>query len=187
MRSAWLLGQDAVVGEHLGEIYEKQGKNKAAAKVYELALAAVEAAPPVFRRSNFGLPSLAPDMSRRDTLTKEITARYQKLTGKKPSIRESLRLPNGEWTKTAAEQLTQLRTASLGKPAGVSGSLNSQLCIRQERLSQWTMQAEINRSSGSRKRSRPTLFKWSSRLAARPRSSAALRSVVSRPPDARRS
>ena len=33
-----------------------------------------------------------------------------------------MRLPNGEWTKTAAEQLTQLRTASLGKPAGVSGS-----------------------------------------------------------------
>jgi tetratricopeptide (TPR) repeat protein len=26
VRSAWLLGQDAVVGEHLGEIYEKQGK-----------------------------------------------------------------------------------------------------------------------------------------------------------------
>jgi tetratricopeptide (TPR) repeat protein/transglutaminase-like putative cysteine protease len=122
VRSAWLLGQDAVVGEHLGEIYEKQGKNKAAAKVYELALAAVEAAPPVFRRSNFGLPFPAADMSRRDTLTKEITARYQKLTGKKPSIRESLRLPNGEWTKTAAEQLTQLRTASLGKLAGVSGS-----------------------------------------------------------------
>ena len=85
-------------------------------------MAAVEAASPVFRRSNFGLPSPAADMSRRDTLTKEITARYQKLTGRKPSIRESLRLPNGEWTKTAAEQLTQLRTASLGKPAGVSGS-----------------------------------------------------------------
>lgn len=122
VRAAWLLGQHAVVGEHLGEIYEKQGKNKAAAKAYELALAAVEGAPPVSRRSNFGLPSPAADMSRRDTLTKEITARYQNLTGKKPSIRKSLRLPNGEWTKTAAKQLTQLRTASLGKPAGVSGS-----------------------------------------------------------------
>jgi len=44
VRAAWLLGQDAIVGEHLGEIYEKEGKTKAAAQVYELALAAQEAA-----------------------------------------------------------------------------------------------------------------------------------------------
>lgn len=122
VRAAWLLGQHAAVGEHLGEIYEKQGKTKAAAKTYELALAAVDNGPLV-RRSNFGLSAPAVvEMGRQQALTKEITARFQKLTGKKPAIRESLRLPNGEWTKTAVEQLTQLRTVSLGKPAGFSGS-----------------------------------------------------------------
>src|SRR5262249_31878471 len=113
VRSAWLLGQEAVVGEHLGEIYEKEGKSKAAATAYELALAALEASPLVFRPG---------DASRRESLTKEITARYEKLTGKKPGIRESLRLPNGQWTKTPAEQITQLRALPLGKQTRLSGA-----------------------------------------------------------------
>jgi hypothetical protein len=113
VRSAWLLGQQAVVGEHLGEIYQKEGRSKAAATAYELALAALEPSPTVFPPSDAG---------RRESLTKEITVRYEKLTGKKPETRESLRLPNGQWTKTAAEQLTQLRAVHLGKQTGLSGT-----------------------------------------------------------------
>jgi len=128
-RASWLLSQDAIVGEHLGEIYEKEGKTKEAAHVYELALAAANV--PAFGVSGSSgsypaypaLPVIAPiDMSGRQDLAKDITARYQKLTGKKPSINETERLPNGEWTKTATEQLTQMRTAKFGKQADLKGS-----------------------------------------------------------------
>lgn len=37
--SAWMLRQDGVVGDHLGQIQEKQGKKKAAIHAYQLALA----------------------------------------------------------------------------------------------------------------------------------------------------
>jgi hypothetical protein len=51
----------------------------------------------------------------------KILSRYEKLTGKKPT-REIHRLPNGEWTKTPSEQLTQMRTAKFGKLPSLSGS-----------------------------------------------------------------
>ena len=124
VRAAWLLGQDAIVGEHLGEIYEKQGKSKAAAQVYELALAAHSS--PVVRMTQsstmFSMP-VAPsfDANAHREQGEKIISRYEKLTGKKPS-REIHRLPNGEWTKTPSEQLTQMRTAKFGKMPNASGS-----------------------------------------------------------------
>lgn len=120
VRSAWLLGLEPVVGEHLGEIYEKQGKTKMAAKAYELAFAANETPPLAVRR---GLASASlTETNAREALNKELTGRYKKLTGKTPGIRESWRLPNGAWTKTASEQLRLLRTISFGKRPGLSGS-----------------------------------------------------------------
>jgi len=123
VRAAWLLSQDAIEGEHLGEIYEKEGKNKEAAHAYELALAAVGT--PLFSTSGApsGLAIASPvGSSERQDLATRLASRYQKLTGKRPSINETWRLPNGEWTKTASEQLSQMRTAKFGKLPNLSGS-----------------------------------------------------------------
>jgi hypothetical protein len=58
----------------------------------------------------------------REALSKKIAAHYQKLTGRKPTSRESWRLPSGAWTKTASEQLNEMRTVHFGKVANFSGS-----------------------------------------------------------------
>lgn len=123
VRAAWLLGLDGLVGEHLGEIYEKQGKSKEAARVYELALAAQS--PPVFRMSSASatlptVPFTAPSINQGQE--DEILGRYKKLTGKSPVMNESRRLPNGEWTKTPAEELSQMRVIKLGKQLNLSGT-----------------------------------------------------------------
>jgi tetratricopeptide (TPR) repeat protein len=39
IRAAWLLGQGATEADHLGQIYERQGKRQAAVHAYRLALA----------------------------------------------------------------------------------------------------------------------------------------------------
>jgi tetratricopeptide (TPR) repeat protein len=125
VHASWMLGQDPIVGEHLGEIYEKQGKSKDAAHVYELALAAVgtplyglSGTPPAYA----GMPVASPAEINRQGLASKIASHFQKLTGKKPAINETWRLPNGEWTKSASEQLTQMRTAKFGKLPNLSGS-----------------------------------------------------------------
>lgn len=43
IRASWLLAQAAVVGDHLGQIYEQQGKKREAIHMYRLALAALGA------------------------------------------------------------------------------------------------------------------------------------------------
>lgn len=80
IRAAWLLSQDPVAGDHLGQIYEHQGKTKEAAHLYELALASVggdkseiqkhyehltgrkspDSEPPILRRSPQGGHNSAP-------------------------------------------------------------------------------------------------------------------------------
>ncbi len=112
VHASWVLGQDPLVGEHLGEIYEKEGKPKEAARLYELALAAAGTPP-------FGIPGTS---NPRQTLISDITSHYQKLTGKKPSINESWRLPNGDWSKSITEQLSQMRATKFGKQPNLSGS-----------------------------------------------------------------
>jgi tetratricopeptide (TPR) repeat protein len=106
VRAAWLLRQVGEVGEHLAEIYEKLGRNKEAAHICELAIAA------------------RPDEAER----KKLAARYQKLTGK-PMNPNTItagyhvsRLPNGEWPKTPSDELNEIRTASLGKDPGPDAS-----------------------------------------------------------------
>ncbi len=133
VRAAWLLGQQTVVGEHLGEIYEKEGKNKQAAHLYELALAAEPIANGgTFRGSmNVSASPLAPgsDLSGYQKQRDEIEARYKKLTGKSAILSESRRLPNGGWTKTPAEELSQMRAVNLGKLSPVSGSAQFSLVL----------------------------------------------------------
>jgi len=129
VRAAWVLGQEGVVGEHLGDIYQKEHKNQAAAEQYKLALAATGTSFDGRHLNDVvGAPLPMPEeFIRREALGKEITARYQKLTGKKPEINETWRLPNGEWTKTSGEQLAQMRTAKFGKQGSLSGSADFQV------------------------------------------------------------
>jgi tetratricopeptide (TPR) repeat protein len=124
VRAAWLLGQQAIVGEHLGEIYEKQGKSKEAAHLYQLALAAQST--PQFRVTQAATQLSSPAERSLDSKAyKEqhdrILSRYEKLTGKKPSV-ETRRLSNGEWTKTPAQELSEMRSIKLGKQAHLSGT-----------------------------------------------------------------
>jgi tetratricopeptide (TPR) repeat protein/transglutaminase-like putative cysteine protease len=125
VRAAWLLGQEGIVGEHLGEIYEKQGKSKEAAHVYELALAAQS--PPAFGMLSVAAASALPTITSlgspaNQAQQDEILARYKKLTGKSPTMNESWRLPNGDWTKTPAAELSQMRSIKLGKQPNLSGT-----------------------------------------------------------------
>jgi tetratricopeptide (TPR) repeat protein len=40
LRAAWMLAQSGALGDHLGQLYERQGKTQAAIYAYQLALAA---------------------------------------------------------------------------------------------------------------------------------------------------
>jgi Flp pilus assembly protein TadD len=40
LNAAWILSQDSIVGDHLGQVYEKQDKKERAVHMYQLALAA---------------------------------------------------------------------------------------------------------------------------------------------------
>jgi tetratricopeptide (TPR) repeat protein/transglutaminase-like putative cysteine protease len=115
VRPAWLLGEEGLVGEHLGEIYEKQGKTQQAERAYEYALT-VTSVP----RSTLGAPT-DPRKAYKERVD-EIKARYKKLTGKDPSLFAIHRLPNGEWTQTPAEQLRHSREVKLANEKKLSGS-----------------------------------------------------------------
>jgi tetratricopeptide (TPR) repeat protein len=115
VRAAWQLSEASLVGEHLGEIYEKEGKKDQAARSYEYALAVSSI--PRF------VPGLPQTEAMRDDLRQanSIIARYEKLTGKKPST-DIRRLPSGEWTQTPAEQLRHSREVKLPNGAKLAGS-----------------------------------------------------------------
>jgi tetratricopeptide (TPR) repeat protein len=116
VRAAWILGQEGIVGNHLGQIYEKQGKKKEAAHTYELAFAArptpsvgITAGPP------WGFAKVY--TANRD----DILSRYERLTGKKP-FSGTKRLPNGQWTPMPEEELRRMRETKLGNQADLLGS-----------------------------------------------------------------
>ena len=136
VRSAWLLGQEALVGEHLGEIYEKQGKGKEAARAYALALAALNMPSSGLSggASYPGMPAPSAQLLARQKLANEITARYQKLTGKKPTIRDTWRLPNGDWSKSVVEQFNSMRSVKLGKLPNLSGSAEFTIVFGPEKI-----------------------------------------------------
>ena len=99
VRAAWLLGQEGLVGEHLGEIYEKQGRSKDAAHVYELALATESF--PVFKMSAAPGPYSGPSISSVDASATiwerdEILSRCRyRLTGKSPCDERNWREATG--------------------------------------------------------------------------------------------
>jgi tetratricopeptide (TPR) repeat protein len=110
IRPAWLLGEDSLVGEHLGEIYEKQGKNQLAARAYERALAT-----PVHVYSSVDA------QEQYQKQQSEIRARYKKLTGKEAPLAAIRRLPNGQWTETPAEQLRHSREIKVSNGEKMAG------------------------------------------------------------------
>ncbi|MGZ4815792.1 MAG: tetratricopeptide repeat protein [Terriglobales bacterium] len=102
LRPAWLIAQDATIGDHLGQTYQKLGKLKEAEHTYELAIA-----------SNVV----------RGNLRDEIRQHYKQITGKLPSETMSThRLPDGTWSATPAEQLSRMRTIKVPVPATQHGS-----------------------------------------------------------------
>ena len=127
VRYSWLLGEHDVVAEHLGEIYEKEGKTQQAAQMYQDALTVSSV--PV---SRFGI---SPSQSKASlSRAQELTARYEKLTGKKPGLYAIRRLPNGEWTQTPAEQLRRTREVKLANSKKLSGSAQFIVTLKPEKV-----------------------------------------------------
>jgi tetratricopeptide (TPR) repeat protein/transglutaminase-like putative cysteine protease len=112
VQAAWLLSQDSLVGEHLGDIYQKMGKKTEAAHTYKLALAATS--------STQGI-SPTDRVKMYQERSEELNKRYQKLMGAKP-VNDIRRLPNGQWTLTTDEQLQQLREVKFDNAGKLSGS-----------------------------------------------------------------
>jgi transglutaminase-like putative cysteine protease/tetratricopeptide (TPR) repeat protein len=115
VRAAWLLGEESLVGEHLGEIYEKEGKTELAARTYEYALT-VASVP----YTGFGMASEGAKQFHKQN--DEIRARYKKMMGKDVPLAAIRRLPNGQWTQTPAEQLLHSREVKIGNDAKLSGA-----------------------------------------------------------------
>jgi len=122
VHAAWLLGQEGEVGEHMGEIYEKQGKRNRAAHAYELALASLNVPDlPLVPQNMVSVPFTPMfDNNHAREQRDEILTRYKKLTGQVPNLLMTERLPNGEWSKTPAEELAEMRVThvSLQKASG---------------------------------------------------------------------
>jgi tetratricopeptide (TPR) repeat protein len=101
IRAAWVLGQRAVYGDHLGQIYEKMGMKSEAVHVYKLALASTGGN------------------------TADLRKRYEHLSGGKasdadvPLLRRS---PNGAYEPSPGEELSRMRSAKLTSSAKESGN-----------------------------------------------------------------
>ncbi|HSY91978.1 MAG TPA: DUF3857 domain-containing protein [Candidatus Binatus sp.] len=115
LRASWMLGQQSVVGDHLGQTYEKLGKKKQAERVYEQALAAQYTRP---TSASAGLDPATSYQARRN----EILTHYKNLTGRaSPPPIDIHRLPNGEWTKTRADELKDALEARVSSTTTLSG------------------------------------------------------------------
>ena len=116
IRAAWVLGQQSVVGDHLGQTYEKLGKKKLAERVYEQALSAQFMAPIII-----GTPGQT-SVPEYQTNRNQILSHYERLTGRKsPPPIEIRRLPNGEWTKTRSDELKEALEAKVTKTTSLAG------------------------------------------------------------------
>jgi tetratricopeptide (TPR) repeat protein len=127
IRAAWLLQQRAVVGEHLGEVYEKLNMPKEAAHAYSLAYSGVDL--PKF--IPIGRPSPEWVMKGYEETRTRIAERYKKLTGKtlEGHTFAIQRLPNGQWPLTPTEELSRIRELKLGKIPGLLGSAGFDLAF----------------------------------------------------------
>ena len=101
LRAAWLLSQNGTVGDHLAQVYEREGKKQEAIHQYQVALA-----------TPFGNND-------------QIRERYKLLTGKNtdgadaPLLRRNSRGPN---ILSPGEELNRLRNWKLFTTPHVSGS-----------------------------------------------------------------
>jgi len=125
VRAAWQLGEESIVGEHLGDIYEKEGKKELAARAYEYALTVIGAG----AASAFNMSEPTQTAKAQNQQFSEINRRYEKLTGKKPELMIR-RLPSGEWTKTPAEQLRLSRQVKLNNETKLFGSANFKVVFK---------------------------------------------------------
>lgn len=117
VRAAWILGQNGVSGDHLAQIMEKLGKKKEAEHLYEQALAAHS-----MRTTSWGIPVGDPTKVYQDGQS-QVLAHYEKLTGHKSAPMISIsRLPNGEWTKSPADELRDARKAKVSATTSLSGT-----------------------------------------------------------------
>jgi tetratricopeptide (TPR) repeat protein len=98
LKAAWLLSQAPVIGDHLGQVYEQQGKTEKAIHTYRLVLAA--------------LGSRAYGDSGAET-----RHRLERLSGSR--LPNTLRLPSSD---TGGAELSQLRSAKLKRVVAGSAS-----------------------------------------------------------------
>jgi len=101
VRAAWVLGQHAADGDHLGQIYEKLNMKPEAVHAYKLALAATGGNSPELRK------------------------RYEKLAGGKASDADVPRLrrnPSGAYEPSPGEELSRMRSAKLTSSSKQSGN-----------------------------------------------------------------
>lgn len=101
VRAGWDLSQDATIGDHLAQVYEREGKKQEAAHIYRLALAA----------------------PRGDK--EEIRQHYQQLTGKNADEGAAVSLgrgKNGTRITSPGEELSRVRETKLSTASRLSGS-----------------------------------------------------------------
>ena len=128
VRAAWVLAQDPVVGEHLGEIYEKQGKAKEAEHMYELSLAVIGPPGTINLGRNSGQEALALD----------IAGRYQNLTGKKLTT-ENRGATSGNFRRVSPNSWRRREPPNLASRPAFRAQRNFRWCLRREKLNQWNM------------------------------------------------
>lgn len=101
LRAAWDLSQSALIGDHLAQLYEHEGKRKEAEHTYLLALATA------------------------GENTDEIREHYEHLTGKKPdagTIEQLGHGPRGAVVMSPEEELSRVRSTKVSSNTRLSGS-----------------------------------------------------------------
>ena len=109
LKSAWMLNQRALIGEHLAEVYEKLGKKREAVRICSFAL---------------GSPGLDAEPGTHDKLLE-----IQKRIGILPQEKQptALKAPNGRMVQVVPDGLSDMRTIKL--PAKVELSGNSKIAL----------------------------------------------------------
>jgi hypothetical protein len=106
LRSTFDFSQAPLIGDHLAQVYEKQGKKQRAAHTYRLAYAS------------------AMSSAFTSSYAKEIERHYTQLMGPKASIVQSSidRNPDGTWPMSPAEELSRTRTTHIPVHGATKGT-----------------------------------------------------------------